>query len=55
LIQKGEAREKGNTIRSQQSILNAPQSTEPELSGKTLDELQAIIEALQQQIVKPPS
>jgi len=50
----GEAREKANTIRILQSILNAPQSTDQELSDKKLDELQAMIEALQQQIFNRP-
>jgi len=50
----GEAHEKANTIRILQSILNTPQSTDQELSDKTLDELQATIEALQQQIFNRP-
>lgn len=55
LIKKGEAREKRNTIRILQSILHVPQSTDQELSSKKLDELQATIETLQQQIVDRPS
>jgi hypothetical protein len=51
----GEAREKTNTIRILQSILNVPQSTDQELAGKTSGELQAMIDALQQQIVQRPS
>jgi hypothetical protein len=50
----GEAREKANTIRILQSILNAPQSTDQELGDKKLDELQATIEALQQQVFNRP-
>lgn len=52
---RGEAREKRNTVRILQSILHVPQSTDQELSSKKLDELQATIEALQQQIVDRPS
>lgn len=51
----GEAREKTNTIRILQSILSVPQSTDQELGGKKIDELQAMIEALQQQIVQRPN
>ena len=51
----GKAQEKANTIRILQSILNVPQSTDEELSDKTLNDLQAAIEALQQQIVNRPS
>jgi|GEM_PF-5099545 len=58
LLKKGEARgeargksqEKGNTIRTLQLILGNPQSSDEELSGKSLEELQAAIESLQQQI-----
>jgi len=53
--QIGEAREKANTIRMLQSILSVPQSTDEALSDKKLDELQATIETLQQQIVNRPS
>lgn len=35
-----------------ESILNVPESTDQELGGKTIDELQATIEALQQQIIQ---
>jgi len=52
---RGKAREKANTIRILQSILSISQSNDEELSDKTLDELQASIEALQQQIVNRPS
>lgn len=52
---RGEARGKRNTIRILQDILKIPQSTESELSDKTLDELQAIIETLQQEIVERQS
>jgi hypothetical protein len=51
----GEAREKINTIRILQSILSVPQSTDQELGGKTIGELQAMIDALQQQIVQRPN
>jgi hypothetical protein len=50
----GEAREKANTIRILQSILNVPQSTELELAEKTLVELQATIDSLQQRITHRP-
>lgn len=51
----GQAREKVNTIRILQSILSAPQSSDRELSDKSLDELQATIESLQQQIMNRSS
>ncbi|MEZ6079298.1 MAG: hypothetical protein R3C56_27605 [Pirellulaceae bacterium] len=58
LIKKGEARgeargithEKANTIRILQSILGVAESTNEELSGKSLSELQATIETLRKQI-----
>ena len=63
LIKKGEARgeargeERGNakTIRILQSILSVPHSTDQELSDKKPEELQAMIEQLQQQIINRPS
>lgn len=58
LLKKGEARgeargkalEKLNTIRTLQSILGQPQSSDEELSDKGLEDLHAVIESLQQQI-----
>jgi len=47
---RGKAIEKGNTIRTLQSILGQPQTPDEEISGKSLDELHAVIESLQQQI-----
>jgi hypothetical protein len=47
----GEARGKANTIRILQSILSVPQSTQEELSDKSLEELQVTIEQLHQQII----
>lgn len=49
-ISQGEAREKRNTIRTLQSILALPMSSEEELSGKQVDDRQSIIETLQHQI-----
>lgn len=52
LIRKGEARGRADTIRILQSIGGFPQSTAAELEGKSLEELQAVIESLQQQIME---
>ncbi|TWT89410.1 Rpn family recombination-promoting nuclease/putative transposase [Neorhodopirellula pilleata] len=55
LIRKGEARGETRgrveTIRILQSILGVPPSTDDSLAGKSLDEMQATIESLQQQII----
>lgn len=51
-ISQGVAREKRNTIRTLQAILAMPPSSDEELSGKQLDELQSIIETLQHQIAE---
>ena len=59
LIKKGEARgiihEKANTIRILQSILGIAESTNEELTGKSLSELQATIETLRKQIGNRPN
>ena len=63
LIKKGEARgeargitlEKANTIRILQSILGIPESSDEELTGKSLSEMQATIETLRKQIGSRPS
>lgn len=64
LIKKGEARgeAKGearglaqgtaNTIRTLQTILSIPQSSDEQLTGKSAEELQAAIESLQLQIAR---
>ncbi len=56
---RGEARgithEKANTIRILQSILGVAESTDVELTGKSLSELQAAIETLRKQIGNRPS
>ncbi len=60
LIKKGEARgvasgiaqEKANTIRTLQTILGIPQSSDEQLIGKSAEALQAAIESLQQQIAR---
>ncbi len=53
---KGEARGLAqgiaNTIRTLQTILGIPQSSDEQLAGKSTDELQAAIESLQQQIAR---
>ncbi len=55
---KGEARgktlEKMNTVRILQSILGVPQSSDDELSGMNLEQLQTTIESMQQQILQRP-
>jgi hypothetical protein len=60
LIKKGEARGRAqgraqgtaNTIRTLQTILGIPPSSDEQLSGSSPEELQASIESLQQQIAR---
>ena len=47
---RGEAREKRNTIRTLQTILDLPLSSDEQLSGKQPEELLSMIETLQHQI-----
>ena len=51
----GEAREKGNTIRILQSILGLAESPDEDLAGKKLEELQAMIDDLRQQVSQRPA
>jgi hypothetical protein len=46
----GEARASASTIRMLQSLLGVPESSNEELSVKSLEELQATIETLRQQL-----
>ncbi len=47
---RGQAKERVNTIRTLQSIVGSKQTSVEELSSQSLDELQAMIDSLQQQI-----
>jgi len=53
-ISLGEARASANTIRILQSLLGLPQSSNEELTGKSLEQLQAAIEELRKQISSRP-
>ncbi|MBU6238164.1 MAG: hypothetical protein KGQ51_10055, partial [Planctomycetes bacterium] len=48
---RGKALEKWNTIRTLQSILGLPESTDEDLNVKDLSELNAMIDAIRKQIV----
>jgi hypothetical protein len=48
---RGKALEKWNTIRTLQSILGLPESTDEDLYVKDLSELNAMIDAIRKQIV----
>jgi predicted transposase YdaD len=52
--ERGEARASANTIRMLQSLLGVPESSNEELSVKSLEELQATIEKLRQQLSSRP-
>jgi predicted transposase/invertase (TIGR01784 family) len=52
---RGEAKERRRTVRILQSILGEAESTDEELAGKRLEDLDAIIEALRKQIGSRPS
>ncbi|MEQ1828258.1 MAG: hypothetical protein ABL921_20025, partial [Pirellula sp.] len=52
---KGELKGEIKLIRALQSILGIPQSSDDELSGKSLEELQARTESLQKQILNRQS
>ena len=49
---RGEVRGHAHTVRILQSVLGIPQTSDEELLGKNIEELQATIESLQQQVVQ---
>ena len=52
---RGEAKERRRTVRILQSILGETESTDEELAGKGLEDLDAMIDALRKQIGARPS
>lgn len=52
---RGEAKERRRTVRILQSILGEAESTDEELAGKGLEDLDAMIDALRKQIGARPS